>query len=163
MDTTATVARRGPWNKGKLVGQKAPLKAKDIWAIRVRLQIQVGTRDLALFDLGIDSKLRGCDLVKLGVRDVCQGGRVASRPIVLHQKTQGPVQFEIRPATRLLRYGRRRQGARLRGWRIVELRDQPLIAPLLHNNRAARRTGRGHLAVLRPFGLPFTSDRNDRV
>src|SRR5438445_2981215 len=58
MDTTATVVRRAPWNKGKLVGQKAPLKVKDIWAIRVRLQIQVRTRDRALLDLGIDNKLR---------------------------------------------------------------------------------------------------------
>ena len=60
MDATVTVARREPWNKGKLVGQRAPLKVKDIWAIRVRLQIHGRTRDLALFDLGIDSKLRGC-------------------------------------------------------------------------------------------------------
>ena len=93
METTASVVRRGPWNKGKLVGQKAPLKVKDIWAIRVRLQIQARTRDLALFDLGIDSKLRGCDLVKLHVRDVCHGDRVASRAVVLQQKTQRPVQF----------------------------------------------------------------------
>lgn len=100
METTATGVRRAPWNKGKLVGQKAPLKVKDIWAIRVRLQIQVRTRDLALFDLGIDSKLRGCHLVKLRVRDVCHGERVASRPIVLQQKTQRPVQFEITPPTR---------------------------------------------------------------
>ena len=100
METTATPARQGSWNKGKLVGQKAPLKVKDIWAIRVRLQIQARTRDLALFDLGIDSKLRGCDLVKLRVRDVCHGDRVASRAIVLQQKTQRPVQFEITPSTR---------------------------------------------------------------
>ena len=100
MDTTATVVRRGPWNKGKLVGQKAPLKVKDIWAIRVRLQIQVRARDLALLDLGIDSKLRACDLVKLRVRDVCHGDRVASRAIVLQQKTQHPVQFELTRSTR---------------------------------------------------------------
>lgn len=56
MDTTATVARRAPWNKGKLVGQKAPLKVKDVWAIRVRLEIQVRTRDVALFDLGMPTK-----------------------------------------------------------------------------------------------------------
>jgi hypothetical protein len=71
MDATVSVVGREPWNKGKLVGQKAPLKVKDIWAIRVRLQLQLRTRDLALFDLGIDSKVRGCDLVKLRVRDVC--------------------------------------------------------------------------------------------
>jgi len=69
---TAKVA----WNKGKLVGQKAPLKVKDVWAIRVRLQIQNRTRELALLDLGIDSKLRACDLVGLRVRDVCQGERL---------------------------------------------------------------------------------------
>jgi len=100
MHTTGTTVRRAPWNKGKLVGQKAPLKVKAIWAIRVRLELQGRTRDLALFDLGIDGKLRGCDLVKLRVRDVCHGDRVASRAIVLQQKTQRPVQFEITPATR---------------------------------------------------------------
>lgn len=76
------------------------MKVKDIWAIRVRLQIQARARDLALFDLGIDSKLRGRDLVKLRVRDVCHGDRVASRAIVRQQKTQRPVQFEIAPSTR---------------------------------------------------------------
>ena len=86
MDATISAVRREPWNKGKLVGQKAPLKVKDIWAICVRLQIQLRTRDLAVFDLGIDSKLRGCDLVKLRVRDVCHGDRVASRAVVLQQK-----------------------------------------------------------------------------
>jgi hypothetical protein len=79
-----------PWNKGKLVGQKAPLKLKEIWAIRVRLQLSERTRDLALFDLAIDSKLRACDLVRLRVRDVSQGDRIASRTIVMQQKTQRP-------------------------------------------------------------------------
>jgi hypothetical protein len=68
-------------DKGKLVGQKAPLKLKDIWAIRVRLQIADRVRDLALFNLGINSKLRACDLVKLRVRDVCHGERVAARAV----------------------------------------------------------------------------------
>ena len=100
MAATAAGVRRGPWNKGKLVGQKAPFNFKDIWVVRVRLSIQARTRDLALFDLGIDSKLRGCDLVKLRVRDVCHGDRVASRAMVLQQKTQRAVQFEITPSTR---------------------------------------------------------------
>jgi integrase len=91
---------RAPWNKGKLVGQKAPLKPQEVWAIRVRLQLANRTRELALFDLGIDSKLRACDPVKLRVRDVCHGERVASRATVMQQKTQRPVQFEISPATR---------------------------------------------------------------
>jgi integrase len=89
-----------PWNKGKLVGQKAPLKLKEIWAIRVRLQVYRRTRELALFDLGIDSKLRACDLLKLKVRDVCHGERVAVRAIVVQQKTSKPVQFEITESTR---------------------------------------------------------------
>jgi integrase len=89
-----------PWNKGKLVGQKAPLKLKEIWAIRVRLQVFCRTRELALFDLGIDSKLRVCDLLKLRVRDVCHGERVAARAIVLQQKTSRPAQFEITEPTR---------------------------------------------------------------
>lgn len=89
-----------PWNKGKLVGQKAPLKLKEIWAIRVRLQVYRRTRELALFDLGIDSKLRACDLLKLKVRDVYHGERVAVRAIIVQQKTSKPVQFEITESTR---------------------------------------------------------------
>ena len=92
--------RHVPWNKGKLVGQKAPLKQRDIWAIRIRLQLQQDARELALFNLAIDSKLRSCDLVRLRVRDVCQGGRVASQAIVMQRKTQRPVKFEITEQTR---------------------------------------------------------------
>lgn len=89
-----------PWNKGKIVGQKAPLKLKDIWAIRIRLQLGHRVRELALFDLGLDSKLRACDLVRLHVRDICHGDRVSTRAIVMQQKTSQPVQFEITPPTR---------------------------------------------------------------
>lgn len=71
MGSTGNTAHREPWNKGKIVGQKAPFKLKDIWALRVRLQMEGRVRELALFNLGIDSKLRGCDLVALKVRDVC--------------------------------------------------------------------------------------------
>ena len=97
--TTPSVSH-SPWNKGKLVGQKAPLRLKDIWAIRVRLQLAVRTRELAMFNLAIDSKLRACDLVKLRVSDICHGDRVSPRAIVMQQKTQRPVQFEITEATR---------------------------------------------------------------
>jgi len=97
---TATESRREPWNKGQLVGQKAPFKLKEIWAIRVRLPLSDRLRDLALFDLAIDSKLRACDLVRLRVRDVSHGDRIATRPIVMQQKTQRPVQFEITEQTR---------------------------------------------------------------
>lgn len=100
METVVNVAHHEPWNKGKIVGQKAPFKVKDIWALRVRLQMEGRVRELALFNLGIDSKLRGCDLVNLKVRDVCHGDQVATRAIVMQQKTLRPVQFEITPATR---------------------------------------------------------------
>jgi integrase len=89
-----------PWNKGKLVGQKSPLRLKEIWAIRIRLQLADRLRELALFNLAVDSKLRSCDLVKLRVRDVSRGNDVASRAIVMQQKTQRPVQFEITEQTR---------------------------------------------------------------
>ncbi len=89
-----------PWNKGKIVGQKAPLKRKDILAIRIRLQLGHRTRELALFDLGLDSKLRACDLVRLRVRDICRGDRASPRAIVMQQKTSRPVQFEITPPTK---------------------------------------------------------------
>jgi integrase len=89
-----------PWNKGKLMGQKPPLKIKEIWAIRIRLQLSNRIRDLALFNLAIDSKLRSCDLVKLRVRDVSHGSQVSKRAIVMQQKTQQPVQFEITDQTR---------------------------------------------------------------
>jgi integrase len=91
---------REPWNKGKLTGQKPPLKLREIWGIRIRLQLARRTRDLALFNLAIDSKLRGCDLVRLRVLDVGQVGRVMHRATVVQQKTGRPVQFEITEQTR---------------------------------------------------------------
>ncbi len=100
MNTEAPTAKPAPWNKGKMIGQKAPLKIRDIWAIRVRLQLGRKTRDLALFNLAIDSKLRACDLVKLRVADIAHGTRVCSRALVVQQKTGRPVQFEITEQTR---------------------------------------------------------------
>nr|WP_292430560.1 tyrosine-type recombinase/integrase [Methylobacter sp.] len=94
------ITQNVPCNKGKLIGQKLPLKLKEIWAIRICLQMAKNTRELALFNLAIDSKLRGCDLVKLRVCDVAQGNRVSSRAIVMQQKTHRPVQFEITEQTR---------------------------------------------------------------
>ena len=100
-DDTDCGPRRAVWNNGKLVGQKAPLKFKNIWTIRVRLQLSHRTRDLALFNLGIDSKLRGCGLVQLRVRDVAAAGRVAARASTVQQKTSMPVRFEITEPTRV--------------------------------------------------------------
>ena len=96
----AATPQRTPWNKGRLVGQKPPLKLRELWAIRTRLQLARRARDMALFNLAIDSKLRGCDLVSLRVRDIVQGQRVASRAMILQRKTQRPVQFELTEQTR---------------------------------------------------------------
>ncbi|WP_394002610.1 tyrosine-type recombinase/integrase [Luteimonas sp. WGS1318] len=93
-------SHRVPWNKGKLVGQKAPLRLSDIWSIRVRLQLSESARDLALFNLAIDSKLRGCDLVRLRLRDISHGTAIAKRAVVLQRKTGRPVQFELTELTR---------------------------------------------------------------
>jgi integrase len=89
-----------PWNKGKLMGQKPPLKLKEVWEICIRLQLGKRLRELALFNLAIDSKLRGCDLVKLKVRDIAHGDQITKRAMVMQQKTHQPVQFEITEPTR---------------------------------------------------------------
>ena len=78
-----------PWNKGKLVGQKSPLRLRDIWAIRIRLQLRNKTRDLSLFNLAIDSKLRACDLVKLRVRDVPMEHASPDAPSCFNRKPSG--------------------------------------------------------------------------
>nr|WP_315847972.1 tyrosine-type recombinase/integrase [uncultured Rhodoferax sp.] len=100
MEDLTVKVNKEPWNKGKIVGQKAPLRLKDIWAIRIRLQLGHRTRELAMFDLGLDSKLRACDLVKLRVRDISHGEHISARAIVMQQKTSLPVQFEITQPTR---------------------------------------------------------------
>jgi integrase len=101
LQTEALVkSSRQAWNKGKLLGQKPPLKLKEVWEIRVRLQLSSNLRELALFNLAIDSKLRGCDLVKLKVRDVAHCDQVLKRAMVMQQKTHQPVQFEITEQTR---------------------------------------------------------------
>jgi len=101
MDTATKAGERAiPWNNGKLLGQKPPLNLKEIWAIRIRLQLDHRTRDLALFNLAVDSKLRGCDLVALRVHNIVKGIRMTSRAIVMQKKTQRPVQFEITEQTR---------------------------------------------------------------
>ena len=100
MDLLNHIKTRSPWNKGKLTGQKPPLKLKEIWAIRIRLQISLQVRDLALFNLAIDSKLRSCDLVKIRVKDITHSTSVSKRAMVMQQKTGQPVKFEITEQTR---------------------------------------------------------------
>ena len=89
-----------PWNKGRLVGQKLPLKLHEVWEIRVRLELARRTRDLALFNLAIDSKLRACDLMRLRVEDLAPYGSTRNRATVRQQKTGRAVQFEMTEATR---------------------------------------------------------------
>ncbi|HWV16631.1 MAG TPA: tyrosine-type recombinase/integrase [Cellvibrio sp.] len=88
---------QSPWNKGRLIGQKPPLKLQEVWSIRIRLEIAKKLRDLALFNLAIDSKLRSCNLVTLKVIDITHGSNMLNRAIVIQQKTKRPVQFEITP------------------------------------------------------------------
>ncbi|MCP4071231.1 MAG: tyrosine-type recombinase/integrase [Hyphomicrobiales bacterium] len=96
----AIIHPRRAWNRGRIIGQKRPLQPKHVWAIRVRLELAENIRDHALFNLAIDSKLRGCDLVRLMVSDVFVSGRVKERTSILQSKTKQPVQFEITEGTR---------------------------------------------------------------
>jgi integrase len=92
--------QRVPWNKGKLIGAKPPLRPKHVWSIRTKLQVEGRTRDLAMFNLAIDSKLRGCDVVALKVEDVAPSGYAVDRATVRQKKTGQPVRFELTEQTR---------------------------------------------------------------
>jgi integrase len=94
-------ARRPPWNKGKLVGAKPPLRPSHVWSIRTKLQMQGRTRDLALFNLAIDSKLRGCDVIAVRVDDVAPSGYAMDRATIRQRKTGRPVRFELTDQTRM--------------------------------------------------------------
>jgi integrase len=93
-------AARPAWNKGKLTGPKPPLRLGHVWSIRARLQLERRTRDLALFNLAIDSKLRGCDLVAVRVDDVAPNAYAIDRATVRQRKTGRPVRFELTEVTR---------------------------------------------------------------
>ena len=95
-----TASKRMPWNKGKLIGAKPPLRPKHVWSIRTELQVEGRTRDLAMFNLAIDSKLRGCDVVALKVEDVAPNGYAIDRATVRQKKTGRPVKFELTDQTR---------------------------------------------------------------
>jgi integrase len=96
----STSSRRTPWNKGKLIGAKPPLRPNQVWSIRTRLLIERRVRDLALFNLAIDSKLRGCGVVALRVEDVAPNGYASDRATVRQKKTGRPVKFELTDQTR---------------------------------------------------------------
>ena len=117
---TSCKSHRISWNKGKLIGQKAPLSMQEIWSIRMRLQSIGNQRNLALFNLAIDSKLRGCDLLGLRVADIVSGEDVVSRTTVRQSKTNRPVRFEITPRTQ----------TSVRDWiKVAKLADSDYLFP----------------------------------
>jgi integrase len=97
---TISIPKQVPWNKGKLIGAKPPLRQKHVWAIRTMLQVERSTRDLAMFNLAIDSKLRGCDVVAIRVDDIAPNGYAIDRATVRQRKTGRPVRFELTEHTR---------------------------------------------------------------
>ena len=124
MPSTSNTTLR-PWNLGRVIGPKPPFKPKHIWAIRTRLQHEGRTRDLALFNTAIDSKLRGCDLVRLRVADVHLGNSVHLRTTIVQQKTGRPVPFELTETTReTLAAWLKLQGLRARDW-LFPSRSRP--------------------------------------
>ena len=100
LSAAPVVSKHTPWNKGKIVGAKPPLRPKHVWSIRTKLQVRGRIRELALFNLAIDSKLRGCDVVALKVDDIAPGGYAADRATVRQKKTGRPVKFELTELTR---------------------------------------------------------------
>src|SRR5436190_4301941 len=100
IDAIPQASSREPWNKGKLIGAKPPLRPKHVWSIRTKLQIAGRTRDLAMFNLAIESKLRGCDVVSLSVEDAAPHGHAVDRATVRQKKTDQPVRFEMTEQTR---------------------------------------------------------------
>ena len=95
-----TTVSKVPWNKGKMIGSKPPLRIKNVWSIRTKLQVDGRLRDLAMFNLAIDSKLRGCDVVALRVEDIAPYGAALDRATVRQRKTGHPVRFELTEQTR---------------------------------------------------------------
>ena len=99
-NTNLTQNKRIPWNKNKVTGAKPPLRPKHVWSIRTRLHMNRKARDLAMFNLAIDSKLRGCDVVALKIGDIAPSGHTADRATVRQKKTGLPVRFEMSEHTR---------------------------------------------------------------
>jgi integrase len=99
-DPIPSTSKRSVWNKGKLIGAKPPLQPRHVWSIRTKLQVEGRTRDLAMFNLAIDSKLRGCDVIALKVDDIAPSGYAIDRATVRQKKTGQPVKFELTEQTR---------------------------------------------------------------
>ena len=153
---TPTPQKRVPWNKGRLTGAKPPLRPKHVWAIRTKLQIEGRVRDLAMFNLAIDSKLRGCDVVAIRVEDVAASGYTADRATVRQKKTGRPVRFELSEQTRQAiddylkasRQKTRRVPVHGSSWSPNQYDDPSICSPCFGVGRK-RRTGRE--AVWDPF------------
>jgi integrase len=148
--------KRVPWNKGKLTGAKPPLRPKHVWSIRTKLQIEGRVRDLAMFNLAIDSKLRGCDVVAIRVEDVAAGGYTSDRATVRQKKTGRPVRFELSEQTRQAIDDYLR-ATRQTAWRVLVHRplrswsqydDPPICTSRLRVDRKCRV---GPEAIWHPF------------
>jgi integrase len=154
-NTVATNPRRVPWNKGKLIGAKPPLRPKHVWSIRTKLQIEGRTRDLAMFNLAIDSKLRGCDVVALKLEDIAPSGYAVDRATVRQKKTGQPVRFELTEQTRqavddYLRAAARRIYVHRPTWFGKEYHGEAIRAACL-------RMDWKHRPRPTPFRHPFTT------
>jgi len=136
---------RRPWNKGKIVGPKPPLQPRHVWAIRTRLQLAGKTRDLALFNLAIDSKLRGCDVVSLKVEDVAPNGCAIERATVRQKKTGRPVKFEITEQTRQAIDAHIMARGKKPGDYLFSGRDCPHPRAFLHSQDPNRTSGLNEL------------------
>ena len=99
-DNFASPVRRTPWNKGKLIGARPPLRSKHVWSIRTRLQVEGRVRDLAMFNLAIDSKLRGCDVVSIKIVDVAPHGYALDRAAALKESVQAKGRAKVKEAVR---------------------------------------------------------------
>lgn len=143
------------WNRGKIVGQKPPLKIKDGWAIRVRLQLAERARDLVLFNLAIDSKLRGCDVVKVGVEDVLLRGTLRSRASVVQTKSGKPVTFEITQQTRSASQGWLHHLNGRQGGPLFPSRPNPKRSMSTANMRGSSIAGSHRLVSIRPGMAPI--------
>ena len=154
-------SKRVPWNKGKLAGAKPPLRPKHVWSIRIKLQMADRKRDLALFNLAIDSKLRGCDIVALKVEDIAPHGYAIERATVRQKKTSRPVRFEITEQTRqavddYLSVANRKRGE-FPFCRAASVRSGPLDPTICASRR---RLDKRHRA--RPVPVRYTFAASDQ-
>ena len=148
--------KRMPWNKGKLIGAKPPLRPKHVWSIRTKLQVEGRTRDLAMFNLAIDSKLRGCDVVALRVEDVAPNGYSIDRATVRQKKTGQPVKFEITEQTRQAVDDYMKAARKKPGEFLFTGRYDGGIACQQGNTLVSSPSGLQHRARPEPVRHPFT-------